>query len=86
MLRLLGDAFGHKVIHRTGDIARWILLQARNDQILFVNNATIVERLFAVDDFHQRRFTGAVTAYQADALILFDMQFCVVQQRRVAER
>ena len=84
--RLLGNTFRDKIVHRTGDITRRILLQTRDDQILFINNTPIVQTLLAVEDFHQGRFAGAVTPYQADAFVIFDMQFSVIQQRRIAER
>ncbi len=78
MLSLLFNALGHEVIHRTGNIARRILLQTRHDQIGFINNAAIIQWLFAIDDFHQRGFTRTVTAHQTDAFVLFDVQFGIV--------
>ena len=78
---LLGDPFRHEIVHAAGHVTRWILLQAGDNQILFVNNAPVIQALFAVKDFHQRGFTRAVTAHQTDALVIFDVQFCIVEKR-----
>ena len=83
--RLLGDAFRDKIVHRTGDITRRILLQTRHNQILFINNAPVIQPLLAIEDLHQGRFTGAVASDEADALVIFDMQLGIIQQRRIAE-
>mgnify|MGYP000246324211 CR=1 FL=1 len=84
--RLLGDAFRDKIVHRTGDITRRILLQTRHNQILLINNTPIVKTLFTVQDLHQRRFARAITANQTDPLVIFDMQFSIIKKRRIAER
>lgn len=83
---LLRDTFGNKIVNAAGHVTRRILLQARDDKILLVNNTPVVQALFAVEDFHQRGFTRAVTADQTDALVVLDVQFCIVEKRRVAER
>ncbi|VFT75626.1 Uncharacterised protein [Klebsiella aerogenes] len=82
---LFGDPFGDEIVHRTGNVARRILLQTRDDQILFINNTPVIQPLFTVKDLHQGRFTGAVAPNQTDAFVIFDMQFSIIQQRRIAE-
>jgi hypothetical protein len=83
---LLRDPFRHEIVNAAGHVTRRILLQAGDNQILLVNNAPVIQALFAVEDFHQRGFTRAVTAHQTDALVIFDMQLCIIEKRRVAER
>ena len=78
---LLGDPLRHEIVHAAGHVTRWILLQAGDNQILLVNNTPVIQALLAVEDFHQRGFTRAVTAHQADALVIFDMQLCIVEKR-----
>ncbi|MNF11685.1 hypothetical protein D3C80_2129500 [compost metagenome] len=73
MLGLFEHTFRDEIKHRTFNIARRILLQTRHNQILLIHNAPVIERHFTVEDFHQRRFTGAVTANQTDALIRLDV-------------
>ncbi len=86
IFRLFFDTFGDKVIDATRNITGRVLLQTRDDQILFINNTPIVQTLFAVEDLHQGGFPGAVTPHQTDAFVIFDMQLCVIEKRRVAER
>ena len=78
---LLRDPFRHEIVHAAGHVTRWILLQAGDNQILFVNNAPVIQTLFTVKDFHQCGFTRAVTAHQTDALVIFDVQLCIVEKR-----
>lgn len=82
---LLGDPFGDKIIDAARDVARRILLQTRNDQILLIDDTPIVQALLTVEDLHQRGFTRAVTAHQTDAFVVFDVQFCIVEKWRIAE-
>ncbi len=77
--------FRHKVIYRAGNIARRVLLQTRHHQVLFKDDATVIQRLLPVNDLHQGRFACAVTADQTDAFVFFDMQLGIVEQRRIAE-
>ena len=83
--RLLGDPFGDKIVYRTSNVPRRILLQTRHDQVLFINDASVIQPLFAVEDLHQGRFTGAVASDEADAFVIFNMQLGIIQQRRIAE-
>lgn len=78
VFRLLRDAFRHEIEHAAADIARRILLQARHDQILFVDHPAVVQRDLFAEDLQQRGFTGAVTPDQTHALVVFDMNFGVV--------
>ena len=82
---LLRHAFGNKIINAASDISRRVLFPTCDHQILLIDDATIVQRQLMVNDFHQGRFTGPVTPYQTDTLIFFDMQFSIIEQRRVAE-
>lgn len=86
VLRLLFNPFGHKVVDAARDITRRILLQTCHDQILFVHDAAIIQPLFAVEDFHQRRFARAVTSYQTDTFVILDMQFGIIEEGRIAKR
>lgn len=85
VFRLLGDPFGHKIIDAALHVTRRILLQTCHHQVLLVNDTPVIQPLLAVQDLHQGRFTGAVTAYQTDTFVIFDMQFCVIKKRCVAE-
>lgn len=75
---LLRNAFGHEVEHAAADIARRILLQARHDQILFVDYPAVVQRDLFAEDLQQRGLAGAVAPDQTHALVVFDMNFGVV--------
>ena len=86
ILGLLFDTLGNEIIHAALNITRRILLQTRHNQILLINDTPVVKPLLTVQDLHQRRFTCAVTANQADAFVIFDMQFCIIKKRRIAER
>ncbi|MNG97857.1 hypothetical protein D3C79_569800 [compost metagenome] len=78
VFRLLGHAFGHEIEYCPADIARGILLQTRNDQILLVNHPAIVQRNFFTEDLQQRGFTGAITPNQTNAFVVFNMNFGVI--------
>ncbi len=82
---LLRDTFRNEIVHAAGHVARWILLQAGDNQILFVNNPPVIQALFTVEDFHQRGFTRAIAAHQTDALVIFDVQFGIIEKWCVAE-
>ena len=51
---LLLDPFRNEIINAAFDITRRILLQTRDDQILLINDASVIQSLFAVEDLHQR--------------------------------
>ena len=78
---LLRDPLRHEVVHAAGDMARRVLLEAGDNQILLVHDAAVIQPLLAVEDFHQRGFTRAVTANQTDAFVIFDMQLCIIEKR-----
>ena len=80
------NTFSNEVIDAALNITRRILLQTRHNQVLLINNTPVVKTLFTVEDLHQRRLTCAITANQTDAFVIFDMQFCIIKKRRIAER
>jgi ATPase subunit of ABC transporter with duplicated ATPase domains len=77
--RLLGDAFRDKIVHRTGDITRRILLQTRNG----AGKSTLMKILNREQGLDDGRII-----YEQDlivAFVIFDMQLGIIQQRRIAE-
>ena len=83
---LLRNPFCNEIINGTRHVTRRVLLQTGNNQILFVNNTAVIQALFTVEDFHQRGFTRAVTAYKTDAFVVFNMQFSIIEKWRIAKR
>lgn len=83
---LFRNPFRDEIINRARYVTRRVLLQAGDDQILLVNDTTVIQTLLAVEDFHQRGFTRAVTAYQTDAFVVFNMQFSIIEKWRIAKR
>ena len=84
--RLLRNPFGDEIVNASLYVTRRILLQTRHNQILLVNDTPVVQPQLTVEDFHQRRFARAVTAYEADAFVVLNVQFGIIEKRRVAER
>ncbi|SRN45418.1 Uncharacterised protein [Shigella flexneri] len=52
IFRLFFNAFGNEIINATLNVTRRILLQTSYNQILLINNATVIQPLFTVEDFH----------------------------------
>ncbi len=85
VFRLLSDPLGHKIIDTALHVTWRILLQTRHHQVLLVHDTSVIQTLLTVQDLHQGRFTCAVTAYQTDTFVIFDMQLCIIEKRCVAE-
>ena len=85
MLRLLCHPFGDKVKHGAFHITRRILLQTGNNQILFIDNRTVIQRLLFGQHTHQGGFPRSVASDQTDTLIFFDMHLRIFQQRSITE-
>ena len=52
VFRLFFNAFGNEIINATLNVTRRILLQTSYNQILLINNATVIQPLFTVEDLH----------------------------------
>ena len=74
----------HQIINRARQTLRHLLLQIADFSAGLKNNLAAVRLFLARDDAQQRRFALPVAAEQTDPLAPFDLQGCVLQERRTA--